>query len=889
MVCVAIGPTSGLSLAVSRQSEKPSLRDLPYLAELITIPGVASSDPSGTHGWRLSLETAPDDSVPLKHGLVESSHEIPIPALPADISAQVTLAELPPPWVCPVGLSFGEDSLHGPARHADTLSTVEASFVPVSRPDLHAPPLTNGLPGVSHPIIAPPTPYYEASVDERDRHFTAVERKAFSGASKVLPDYPKFAGSGDKRSVSALVQQTNLLSVQHAWYAIISEKVSKRVNPQGSRTHAAAEREVHRLVAALYDTYARPTDSIGSSLASFVELFQQRLLEYERTTGPLPVQYACDLLVTVLCAPDKEGALGIRRSLPNCSLEGMVNGLLKMKPYVVPERVSAETTDAAPPLSQGAGEGRATPPKAKSSSSQEVQRGNPRRKGTRSRYRCTRCLDSDPDCNGLPKLCAAPAPIRKADRCFLCNRLKLRCPDTSTCPWRDSVSCERCQGRHHTSHCTKPLKFEKSSTPTSDTCTLSMESITISNVRSSSVCLEETSTSDVAAAQVQRDPCHPLRHLGLSFKTSSGSTASFNGLLDSGAMMHACSSEGLAALQRAAVVLVDTGRTCNARLAAGSLVTGYPILALTHVHQGVDIPTEIVLISNLNRLFLWSTSISRSYPSPTIWVFDHQRDRLISLVGKTPAVLEARSYFVNTLDNPPATESTHFPDSHRHRDPADEAPGSLSTDLLTLASELVDDIPDYTREFLEVAFAHTKPFALSLCSGEKSLTSEASTHVHRLGHRIRWVAARPSNDYRPFLAKARTLASRLRKQGLYEVYDNEIQNFLRSGYIRPATVGEVTYWMSHFPVIKSSPEGGPTTSSRSSMKVRPVFNGAPLAHIVHSSLPTGCDQGVVQSLSLIRRFPFFSSLDLRQAFLQLELVDVRDQRCMAWDVNDWYT
>lgn len=70
------------------------------------------------------------------------------------------------------------------------------------------------------------------------------------------------------------------------------------------------------------------------------------------------------------------------------------------------------------------------------------------------------------------------------------------------------------------------------------------------------------------------------------------------------------------------------------------------------------------------------------------------------------------------------------------------------------------------------------------------------------------------------------------------------------------------------------------------MKLRPVFNGAPLTTLVRSALPTGCEQSVVQTLGILRRFRLCSNLDPRQAFLQLELSDPRDQDCMAFFWED---
>ncbi|EER18554.1 hypothetical protein Pmar_PMAR008883, partial [Perkinsus marinus ATCC 50983] len=291
---------------------------------------------------------------------------------------------------------------------------------------------------------------------------------------------------------------------------------------------------------------------------------------------------------------------------------------------------------------------------------------------------------------------------------------------------------------------------------------------------------------EIAAANSTLTPDQSLRYIDLSFKTTDGATAAFIGLLDSGAMMHACSPQGFNRLTRAGVSIENTGRQCCATLAAGSKVLGCSIFRLKHVHKHLEFPTEIVLIPNLNRDFLWSTSVFRSYSLPTVWIFDSAGDRLLSLVGKPTAVQAAWRGFLQSL-NEAAGQSVGIPDSAATTD------STLSKDLSTLSVGLDDGAPDCSKEFLEIAFSDARPLVVADPPSEitSAVTSEGPLNLScpsRFGHLIRWIGRRPSNDFRPFLAKARSLAARLQAQNLYEVYDNEIQNFLKNGYIRPTTI-----------------------------------------------------------------------------------------------------
>lgn len=182
----------------------------------------------------------------------------------------------------------------------------------------------------------------------------------------------------------------------------------------------------------------------------------------------------------------------------------------------------------------------------------------------------------------------------------------------------------------------------------------------------------------------------------------------------------------------------------------------------------------------------------------------------MSLVGKPPSVHEAwRSFLefqkciVDAPDPMPLEEmepATYSGSANQ----GTETSSDLVHDLNSLALSIEDDAPECAKQFLESEFlevAFSDPRALILHHlpstanrrdfhrSPVSASSSADSAPVRFSHKIRWISKTPTNNYRPFLARARTLAGQLRRQGLFATYDNETKSLLDSGYIRPATVG----------------------------------------------------------------------------------------------------
>ncbi|EER15475.1 hypothetical protein Pmar_PMAR001308, partial [Perkinsus marinus ATCC 50983] len=195
--------------------------------------------------------------------------------------------------------------------------------------------------------------------------------------------------------------------------------------------------------------YQKPTDPIltmqrlvslkmksGSCLATFIETFDKYKREYERNSGPLPPSYCTSLLITMLAAPHREAALGIRRSNTSLSYEDLTKELLSEEALRSVKEVSTPS-EALPkiPLTEISANFR---PNSKNRAGQQQRRGN----RSERRVRCIRCMDKDPNCSGTAKTCPARMPQDKSDRCNRCNRPKKFCPSTSTCTQRDVVRCE---------------------------------------------------------------------------------------------------------------------------------------------------------------------------------------------------------------------------------------------------------------------------------------------------------------------------------------------------------------------------------------------------------------------------------------------------------------
>ncbi|EEQ97278.1 gag/pol/env polyprotein, putative [Perkinsus marinus ATCC 50983] len=148
------------------------------------------------------------------------------------------------------------------------------------------------------------------------------------------------------------------------------------------------------------------------------------------------------------------------------------------------------------------------------------------------------------------------------------------------------------------------------------------------------------------------------------------------------------------------------------------------------------------------------------------------------------------------------------------------------------------------------------------------------TPTERLTHHLRWTRPPPTNKKAPFLARLQRLITNLSKRRLYEEYDRQIQQFEERHYIRRVDPRSIKFWLNHFPVVK-----GDVTqhSGKSSMKLRPVFDGGPLAGFISAQLPPGCEQGVIQSIGLLRHYQHFVCIDLQQAFLSVSLPSIEDQ------------
>ncbi|KAF4670395.1 hypothetical protein FOL47_002072 [Perkinsus chesapeaki] len=384
----------------------------------------------------------------------------------------------------------------------------------------------------------------------------------------------------------------------------------------------------------------------------------------------------------------------------------------------------------------------------------------------------------------------------------------------------------------------------------------------------------------------------PLRSTTVRVLSINGSVP-ITGLIDTGAEMTAISQNTMETLIREGVEVPQPKAYCTALMADGKPIRDCPIHDLVFIHGPNQISAPVVVIKDLSKDVLVSAHLFRQFTNPTIWLFSSVGDRLFNVGSLNPELKALWEAFYHRL-----TTSTLTP-----TDTSQIVDASIDDDTQSKPICLLNTSPDSAEE-VTASFTHSSPVVYGITlknisdrHNEEQLSgglhavsvvnadidnlpdaSTASTPINRYQHRIKWLKPKPANNVQALRNVAERLEQRLRRDGIFELYDAEIEKFKQKGYIKPVPSSYAKFCLNHFPVVRKH------GNELSSMKVRPVFDGSSLRGIVSPNL-TDCDkQHVTSSIYLLRRFAFCVSCDFQAAFLQVEYEVEEDCRylCFWW-------
>ncbi|KAF4714927.1 hypothetical protein FOZ63_031735, partial [Perkinsus olseni] len=767
-----------------------------------------------------------------------------------------------------LGASTYDGAPQAQYTHGVTMPAQPNPMVPVNYFDRsHLRPLSlptcpypsSGLPGPVEGLTE--VPKFVISQAANDMVDGVVRHRAKQEAKdSPLPDNRPFSGVDDPRPVVNIIKSANRLSSTNGWTAIeyyfylsrcLDESVAQEINPVPQQTHSAYGQEVLRMCQQLCHLYqTSETEYIRSlfawnsltmtdkqSLAEYLKAFDNLRAEIERQQRySFDDRFLSSKLVMSLRGHHHEMALSRMKTLSYRQLLYELIDLDRLRNLSAQQRSKSNAlasdssrasrgTEALPKLPVNAVSATAAstvpvtsgpppPPHGQGSSPQVTNvdsKASAARKSKRRFKRtikCPRCLDREPRCSGDVNSCPAPMPVEKDGRCPHCNRPTPKC--SPPCPKSDLLCTRGCGGKHHPAHC------KKAPATSTEADTLAFQALDFKDRSPSSSCpcrlVDDTSVAlNFTKVPLSSMPS-PLRNAEFSFATTDGRGASFEGLMDTGGMLRACSEVGLNKLRLANVHLSPTGQSCTATLAVNKKVSSCPIYEITYIHRSQKVDTYIAMVRGLNRDFIWSAEVFRRLSQPILWVFNNAGDKLISLVDATAQVTTAFSQLLSAVDSPQSssppttTAACAFEVSHQEDNPLCDDP-ELEKDLISLPFS-IDDLPydagdDIPQECCNLAFSGEPPVislaslsASSSRSPTKSSTAKPSltvtqptkavydpSHPRRFSYRLRWLCSRrPQNDSTPFIKRATSLAHQLRRKGHFDLYNDQLKAFEKSGY-----------------------------------------------------------------------------------------------------------
>ncbi|KAF4698310.1 hypothetical protein FOZ62_027824, partial [Perkinsus olseni] len=488
--------------------------------------------------------------------------------------------------------------------------------------------------------------------------------------------------------------------------------------------------------------------------------------------------------------------------------------------------------------------------------------------GKPRRWSCLRCLDTVDPPGHHHRNCPSPNPVEKDGRCVHCNRTigsgKNCCQDPTRCTASTNRRCPRCsaEGKHHPFHCPGPLpttSTEASANKTATT-TLTFENVLIAGTTT------QVSTS-------------PLRSTTLQIAGKAGPVP-ITGLIDTGAEMTAVSQATIDRLIQSGVEVPHPKAICTAIMADGKPLKNGPIHDMVFIHGHHRISAPVVVIKDLSKDVLVSAHLFRQFTDPTIWLFSKNEDRLLNIGSLDPELKSLWDAFYSRLlsSRPvPTSESSSSSDQDSQEDKLVSSITSNKDDIHDLPHSPIIcgvTIEDFTADVIDEDQCLN---AVSTVDNDPSALADTSS-PSRYKHTIKWLKPKPTNNVEAFRKLAEKLESRLRRDGIFHLYDAEIEKFRQKGYIKPISPKDAKFCLNHFPVVRKH------GNELSSMKVRPVFDGSSLRGIVSPNLTDIDKQHVTSSIYLLRRFPYFISCDFQAAFLQVEYALEEDRRhlCFWW-------
>ncbi|KAF4749928.1 hypothetical protein FOZ63_031653, partial [Perkinsus olseni] len=375
-----------------------------------------------------------------------------------------------------------------------------------------------------------------------------------------------------------------------------------------------------------------------------------------------------------------------------------------------------------------------------------------------------------------------------------------------------------------------------------------------------------------------------LRDRTLRKIVGNGDPVEICGLIDTGAETNAISETAMTRLIEQGAEVKKLPATCTAIMADGNPVDGCPVYRLKIAQSGESVETSVVVIKGLTRDLLVSGDVFRAFTSPTVWLFDNGGDRLFNVGSLSPRLRDLWNDFhkefcasskISPADIPHSNED-HNLTNNQHRtdsDPATNAPYIYGVTL-----QDVDDLPEEGANGLTdcgVSDEQEDP-------EEEQPTIDAPANenpkIYRYSHKIKWLGPRPSNDIEHHRHLANILEARLRRNGTFDLYDDEIRKFEQQGIIKRISPNLACFCLKHFPVTRKH------GNELSSMRVRPVFDGSMLRGKICPNIDDSDKQHVTSCIHLLRRFSHFISCDFKAAFLQIEYGDELDKRhlCFWW-------
>ncbi|KAF4679215.1 hypothetical protein FOZ60_015332, partial [Perkinsus olseni] len=281
------------------------------------------------------------------------------------------------------------------------------------------------------------------------------------------------------------------------------------------------------------------------------------------------------------------------------------------------------------------------------------------------------------------------------------------------------------------------------------------------------------------AGTTTRVSTSPLRSTTLQI-AGKADPVPITGLIDTGAEMTAVSQATIDRLVQSGVEVPHPKAICTAIMANGKPLKNGPIHDMVFIHGHHRISAPVVVIKDLSKDVLVSVHLFRQFTDPTIWLFSKNGNRLLNIGSLDPELKSLWDAFYSRLlsSRPvPTSESSSSSDQDSQEDK-----------LIRLHCRLYRRGPRLDED------------AVSTVDNDPSPLADTSS-PYRYKHTIKWLKPKPTNNVEAFRKLTEKLESRLRRDGIFHLYDAEIEKFRQKGYIKPISPKDAKFCLNHFPVV----------------------------------------------------------------------------------------